>query len=421
MRIVPKNEWGKYTDPESQEFSPTYEDIERDRQIEEGVGYGLKEIEDELAHPNRDRYTGEERKFGASDPEMFWDTLESLADRIRKIKDPGPRKKLEAEVLKIEQEIYKQYIPFIESNINFFGWRNSPLSPKDFPGRGIGFQEVEHCFDKARAVLGHFKVSENERDDFLNELNRLQEKLERYQKEPTLFTFEQIEEELYKAILDNRYDDFYARSEDTQIAIDDDRAQTERFDLLLKKARSLQEIAEGMIDELIKLSCKERSRSFVEHIEFMRAESEAPRELLTARAKLKDLFYRARNGEKVGAEELDDMDSQLSQMKDYRLGGEHGEAIQELDRLLSKIRRIAAGGIDDEDDDRFYEKPTGTDWAWSLLGIARGATKEEAKEAYRKLARKHHPDINKKDADATEKMQRINEAFELVRKIEGFN
>lgn len=50
---------------------------------------------------------------------------------------------------------------------------------------------------------------------------------------------------------------------------------------------------------------------------------------------------------------------------------------------------------------------------YEILGVKRGATEAEIKSAYRKLARKYHPDVNKtKDAEA--KFKEINEAYEVL-------
>lgn len=51
---------------------------------------------------------------------------------------------------------------------------------------------------------------------------------------------------------------------------------------------------------------------------------------------------------------------------------------------------------------------------YEVLGVSRDATEEEIKKAYRKLARKYHPDVNKEDKDATEKFKEINEAYEVL-------
>ncbi len=51
---------------------------------------------------------------------------------------------------------------------------------------------------------------------------------------------------------------------------------------------------------------------------------------------------------------------------------------------------------------------------YSVLGIPKTASDEDIKKAYRKLARKHHPDLNPNDAEASKKFQQINEANEVL-------
>src|SRR5437870_11932887 len=51
---------------------------------------------------------------------------------------------------------------------------------------------------------------------------------------------------------------------------------------------------------------------------------------------------------------------------------------------------------------------------YSTLGVAKTATDKEIKQAYRKLARKHHPDVNPKDKTAEAKFKDINEAYEVL-------
>jgi DnaJ-class molecular chaperone len=51
---------------------------------------------------------------------------------------------------------------------------------------------------------------------------------------------------------------------------------------------------------------------------------------------------------------------------------------------------------------------------YKILGVPRSATEKEIKAAYRKLARKHHPDVNKNDAKAEARFKEINEANEVL-------
>ncbi|MCB0474486.1 MAG: J domain-containing protein [Flavobacteriaceae bacterium] len=51
---------------------------------------------------------------------------------------------------------------------------------------------------------------------------------------------------------------------------------------------------------------------------------------------------------------------------------------------------------------------------YKILGVPKTATQEDIKKAYRKLARKLHPDINPNDKDAHRKFQQINEANEVL-------
>ncbi len=51
---------------------------------------------------------------------------------------------------------------------------------------------------------------------------------------------------------------------------------------------------------------------------------------------------------------------------------------------------------------------------YKTLGVAKNASAEDIKKAYRKLARKLHPDLNPNDKDAHRKFQQINEANEVL-------
>jgi curved DNA-binding protein len=51
---------------------------------------------------------------------------------------------------------------------------------------------------------------------------------------------------------------------------------------------------------------------------------------------------------------------------------------------------------------------------YKILGVEKNASDEDIRKAYRKLARKYHPDLNPNDTDANKKFQQINEANEVL-------
>src|SRR5581483_7472893 len=51
---------------------------------------------------------------------------------------------------------------------------------------------------------------------------------------------------------------------------------------------------------------------------------------------------------------------------------------------------------------------------YAILGVPKTATGKEIKQAFRKLARKHHPDVNPGDKTAESKFKELNEAYEVL-------
>ena len=51
---------------------------------------------------------------------------------------------------------------------------------------------------------------------------------------------------------------------------------------------------------------------------------------------------------------------------------------------------------------------------YEVLGIQKSADENEIKRAYRKLAKKYHPDTNQGDEQAAEKFKEINEAYDIL-------
>jgi molecular chaperone DnaJ len=58
---------------------------------------------------------------------------------------------------------------------------------------------------------------------------------------------------------------------------------------------------------------------------------------------------------------------------------------------------------------------------YQVLGVSRDASDEEIKQAYRRLAKKYHPDRNPGDQEAARQMQRVNAAYEQIKNPEKAN
>ena len=56
---------------------------------------------------------------------------------------------------------------------------------------------------------------------------------------------------------------------------------------------------------------------------------------------------------------------------------------------------------------------------YEVLELKPGATDDEIKAAYRRLAKKYHPDLNGGSAEAEAKMKEVNEAYSVLIKHKG--
>ena len=57
---------------------------------------------------------------------------------------------------------------------------------------------------------------------------------------------------------------------------------------------------------------------------------------------------------------------------------------------------------------------------YKVLGVSPDASDEQIKSAYRRLAKKYHPDLNPGDQEAARKMQEVNAAYEQIKNPEKF-
>ena len=51
---------------------------------------------------------------------------------------------------------------------------------------------------------------------------------------------------------------------------------------------------------------------------------------------------------------------------------------------------------------------------YEVLGVGRSASEQEIKQAYRKLARQYHPDVNPGDRGAEEKFKEVTDAYDVL-------
>lgn len=113
------------------------------------------------------------------------------------------------------------------------------------------------------------------------------------------------------------------------------------------------------------------------------------------------------------------IDGTLSQSEEemlHRIAYHLGFSEQDLKDMMERFGSYHRNSV----------KESSIDQAYTLLGLKAEATNDEVKKAYRALVREYHPDIIKSQGasdeylkEATEKVQEINAAYEMIKKSRG--
>ena len=417
MPKIPRRDWDTYTDPESPEYVPTDQEIKEEEQLRGTILNELGYIQRQLSHPKEDPFTGEKSKFEVTDPELIWDNINHTRTHfLDKIRDPELKAELEKKIQEIEKQVYKQYIPFVDSQIDSFGYVNSPL--KEFPsGRVMSPIEVKQHFDQARYTLERLGLSEKEKMEFIFELTRLENKFERYKSEPTLFTFEEIEESLFRDLTNFRTYHFEAAGgfRKTFGSEEGEKDKLKEIERLEYKSHRLKEIAARMLKKQNRDDCQKRAHGLDEFLGHLKDNITLPRESLALEGKLKDLLQRLIGKEEIDESVMEEFKKQLTEMEKKRSGSATG-TIKRCQSLFEKIKKALAGETIHEEDEQIMIDIGDINWAWSRLGLESGATEAEVKKAYHQLAMKYHPDRNN-SSEAEGQMKKINAAFDFIKRM----
>lgn len=424
MPKIPEREWGNHgLDPESQEHNPTQKELQEDADLIKTAKSELFELRTSIGTKERDPYTYQESDFQAQNPEGMWDGLAYLhEDVIKNIKDPEERKKLEEELEQANKDIYRQYIPYLDTRINLYGQSNSPL--EKFRSRfAPQANEIKSMFQGARDTLKHFDIPDDEKIEFEGELIFLEEKFNRYQAEPTLFTFEKIEKELFQKIDQEYIGDIYRIGTKKARSFGEDQASWQKtldnMNKLIHQAHQLKEISSRMLNENIRKSCQDRAKSLLWQTESLKFKFEAPREFLSLEARIQELIQQGRNNEVIEDSKISDIKQEIVKLEKNEMNYDTRTQLERLKKLFEFAQKLFQGKKVFEEDEQVEISRENIYWAWERMGLEKEATVKDIKRAFRKLIKQYHPDRNKSE-DAKEKMQRINEAYEFLARLKGF-
>ena len=411
MPKMPRGEWGGY-DPNHEEYDPPLQELEDEERIARDVRHEVGEIAFTLRHPAEDPFTGRRDQFSVADPVGLWARLADLTHEVAQIRNHAFRKELQAEITKVEREVYKQYIPFIESRIRWFGFTHSPLERVRRHGGPDG-EEISSWILHARDIGQRCVTAERERVEYHLELDRLTEMLGRYEREPTLYTFERYEDEIWLALEPYRY-----VGERSDVRMIDDPSAASEEDMALEriagKVFTLREIATRMLPSPLRDQCLAHVEAMEDAFRQIRERATAPRELLRLEAVVQDALYEGARGKAIS----DDLIRAWQQHFDSLTPHEkHSSIARRVSALIRKAQRLAAGKAIDDDEERFVDGERSVQWAATLFGVHADASLQEIQHAYWRLGKKYHSDFRQQDqSNADERMKLINDAYSVLRR-----
>lgn len=411
MPKVPRGEWGAH-DPDHEEYNPSSRELEHEERVARDVRHEFADIMFTLRHPSEDPFTGARDQYAVADPIGLWGRLADLSREVAEIANSEFRRTLEAEITKVNREVYRQYVPFIESRIRWYAFVHSPL---ERAGRRSSSQsdEIRDWILHARDIGERLAGKTSDRVEFILELDRLGDMLDRYEREPTLFTFERIEEEVWTAL--EPYRDAGHGSD--HLMIEDPEASNKEqmaLERIAGKIFTMREIAERMLPSLLRSQCMVRVVSIGDAFERIRGQIDTPRELLQLEATLRDAIDQARLGHGITSADLAQWRKRWETLAVY---DSRRKSSQEIVKLLNSAERLASGKSIDEDEERFNVSVFNEHGAATLLGVRDGATLAEIQQAYWRLGKKYHPDFSQThESDAHTKMKLINDAYSVLRR-----
>ncbi len=418
MPKIPRGEMDRYLDTSSEEYTPSDYEVKENEQLAGEVKRALFELEAILKNPKADMYTGEENIYAVRDPSEIADQLAYLKiDFLDKITDPELQKNLEEQISKVEHDLYKHYIPFLESKVHKFGYSNSPLEKYFDKKRKMDPEEVTGYFAEANSALDYSKVKGEEKEDFVIDMEVVKNKFEKYQKEPTLFTFENKEEKLAKELFGVEWGNYAWNKEAAKIySREAEEVEKKRYEIFEFEAQELIQIADRMLNEEIKENCQKRAKALLERVNYLKEKLTAPREMLEIEASVRDLCQKIEEGGEASEEEFDELKKRIEEIEKKKLGF---SILQKVKSIFNKARRLFLGESSfGEEDEKGFDLGN-TEWAWGMLGLERNASEKEVRQAYHKLARKYHIDINK-EKGSDDKMKKLNLAYEFIQKEKGW-